>query len=335
MTGLTEALSGKGMRFRYQETEGAPGSSGFAARRISDNRVAFRHSIYGKPTAPLSGEPDSQRGGVGGECGATPQNRDRLYTHRSVCVHRWYSMVDKGERMARLILMAKRITRGDSKVAIGYVRVSTEEQSLGPEAQRSAIEGWAASRGIRIAGMFEDHGISGGAPAEKRPGLLAALDALRTHGAGLLVAAKRDRIARDTVIAAMVEQAAGRAGATLTTADGSSDGVGPEGALMRGIVDVFAAYERGVIKARTRAALLVKRGRNERTGQVPYGFALAADGVHLEANEAEQAIIRQIRALRAAGLSLRAVTAECARRGIVSRVGRPLALTQIARICTP
>jgi DNA invertase Pin-like site-specific DNA recombinase len=229
--------------------------------------------------------------------------------------------------------MTKRTKQGDPKVAVGYVRVSTEEQSLGPDAQRAAIKRWAESRGILVAVVFEDHGISGGAPAEKRPGLLAALDAIRVHGAGLLVAAKRDRIARDTVIAAMVEQAAGRAGAALTTADGSSDGAGPEGQLMRGIVDVFAAYERGVIKSRTRAALAVKRSRGERTGQVPYGYALAADGVHLEANEAEQAILGQIRALRAAGLSLRAVTVECQRLGLLSRAARPFGLTQVARMC--
>jgi DNA invertase Pin-like site-specific DNA recombinase len=229
--------------------------------------------------------------------------------------------------------MTRRTKQGDPKVAVGYVRVSTEEQSLGPAAQRAAIERWAESRAIRIAAVFEDHGISGGAPIERRPGLLAALDALRSLRSGILVAAKRDRIARDTVIAAMVEQAASRAGAILTTADGSSDGAGPEGQLMRGIVDVFAAYERGVIKSRTRAALAVKRGRNERTGQVPYGFALAADGVHLERDEAEQAILHQIHALRAAGLSLRAVTAECHRLGLLSRAAQPFGLTQIARMC--
>ena len=229
--------------------------------------------------------------------------------------------------------MAKRIKAGDPTVAVGYVRVSTDEQSLGPEAQRAAIEKWAQSRGVRVVVAFEDFGISGGAPAEKRPGLLAALAALRENNAGLLVAAKRDRIARDTVIAAMVEQAAGRSGATLTTADGASDGVGPEGQLMRGIVDVFAAYERGVIRSRTRAALAVKRTRGERTGQIPYGYELAADGVHLTANAAEQAVMAQIQAFRAAGLSLRAVTAECMRAGLVSRAVRPFSLTQIARIC--
>lgn len=228
--------------------------------------------------------------------------------------------------------MARRTKAGDPKVAIGYLRVSTDEQSLGPEAQRAAIEKWAQSRGIRIAVMFEDHGISGGAPAEKRPGLLAALAALRTEGAGLLVAAKRDRIARDVVVAGMVEQTAARAGATLTTADGSSDGAGPEGALMRGIVDVFAAYERGVIRARTRAALAVKKSRGERVGVIPFGFQLAADGVHLEENPAEQAIIRQIKEARAAGKTLQKITDDCAQAGIVSRAGKPLGLTQIARI---
>jgi DNA invertase Pin-like site-specific DNA recombinase len=228
--------------------------------------------------------------------------------------------------------MAKRIKAGDPTVAVGYVRVSTDEQSLGPEAQRAAIEKWAQSRGVRVAAVFADNGVSGATPAEKRPGLLAALAALRENGAGLLVAAKRDRIARDTVIVAMVEQAAVRGGAVVTTADGASDGAGPEGQLMRGIVDVFAAYERGVIKSRTRAALAVKRDRGERIGGIPYGYEMAADGVHLAENAAEQAVIGQIRGLRAAGLSLRAVTAECERRGIVSRVGRPFALTQIARL---
>lgn len=229
--------------------------------------------------------------------------------------------------------MTKRNKAGDPQVAVGYVRVSTDEQSLGPDAQRAAIEKWALVRGVRVAAVFEDHGISGGAPVEKRPGLLAALSALRDTGAGLLVAAKRDRIARDTVIAAMVEQTAGRYGATLTTADGTSDGAGPEGTLMRGIVDVFAQYERGVIKSRTRAALAVKRTRGERIGVIPYGYSLAADGIHLEEHPAEQAMIQAIRALRATGMSLRAVTLECERRGLLSRAARPFGLTQVARIC--
>jgi DNA invertase Pin-like site-specific DNA recombinase len=231
-----------------------------------------------------------------------------------------------------MTVMGKRASKGDEKIAIGYVRVSTDEQSLGPQAQADAIVRWAATHGVRVAAVFSDVGVSGGAAIEKRPGLLGALAALREHGAGLLVSAKRDRIARDHVVAAMVEQAAARCGAVVTTTDGASDGVGPEGALMRGIVDVFAAYERGVIRTRTRAALNVKKSRGERVGALPYGYGLASDGVHLVEDEGEQTVIRAIRDLRSSGLSLRSVVAECARRGLVSRAGRPFALTQIARL---
>ena len=67
----------------------------------------------------------------------------------------------------------------------------------------------------------------------------------------VLVAAKRDRFARDVVVAATVERVAAKAGATVATADGMSAEDSPEGALLRTMVDAFAAYERAVIAART------------------------------------------------------------------------------------
>jgi DNA invertase Pin-like site-specific DNA recombinase len=38
------------------------------------------------------------------------------------------------------------------------------------------------------------------------------------------------------------------------------------------IMDAAAAYERALIRARTKAALAAKRARGERSGEVPYGF---------------------------------------------------------------
>ncbi len=228
--------------------------------------------------------------------------------------------------------MSKRPRPGSALLAVGYIRVSTEDQALGPAAQRSALESWAARQGVSLVAIFEDQGVSGAAPIGERAGLLAALEALRTHGAGLLVAAKRDRLARDQVVAAMVERAVVAAGAVIRTTDGSSDIAGPEGTMMRGIVDVFAAYERDVIRARTRAALAVKKARGERAGEVPYGFHLAADGVRIEENTAEQAVLTQVRELRAAGLSHRAIVRALGARGLVSRAGHAFGQTQIARM---
>ncbi len=166
--------------------------------------------------------------------------------------------------------------------------------------------------------------------------------------------AKRDRIARDVVIAGMIDRAAeyrgmGRArgrgdrrmvhgsvreacGARVVTADGAGNGDSPADALMRTILDGAAQYERALIRQRTCAALAAKRARGERAGEVPFGYRLAADGAHLETDASEQAIVERVRALRAGGVSLRSIVADLAAAGCVGRTGKPLALTQVARI---
>lgn len=213
------------------------------------------------------------------------------------------------------------------------MRVSTEDQHLGPEAQRSAIEIWAARAGVRVVAWYEDHGVSGAAPIDKRPGLLSSLAALSELGAGVLAVAKRDRLARDVVASAMIESLAARAGARVASSAGEgTDSDDPSSMLLRRMVDAFSEYERQIIKARTRAALAVKRGRSERVGTLPYGFQLSADGTHLEPCEAEQRVIGLVRQARAQGLSLRAIVAELDRAGIVGRAGKRLALTQVANI---
>ena len=100
---------------------------------------------------------------------------------------------------------------------------------------------------------------------------------------------------------------------------------------MRNVVDAATQYERGLIRARTKAALAAKSAKGERVGSVPYGYELAADGVHLVALESEQATIAHALRLAGTGLALRAVAAELARAGRVSRTGRAFAAVQIAR----
>lgn len=228
-------------------------------------------------------------------------------------------------------MTARRPRSGSPLLAVAYLRVSTDAQQLGPEAQRAAIEAWAAREGVRVASWHVDQGVSGGAELEQRPALVAALADLRANRAGVLVVAKRDRLARDVYVATTIERAAAQTGARVACADGAGNGDSPTDAFMRTIVDGAAAYERALIRARTKAALSAKRARGERAGEVPYGFTADAAG-KLAPNEAERAVIAQVRELRAAGLPLRAVVAQAAALGLVSRAGRPLALTQVARI---
>ena len=207
--------------------------------------------------------------------------------------------------------------------AVAYIRVSTDDQTSGPEAQRARIEAWAAREGIEVASWHVDHGISGAAPIDRRPALMEALDAVRgQNGEIVLVAARRCRLGRDVVNTAMIERLAARAGAMVVTADGIGAGDTPEGQLMRTMVDAFAQYERALIRSRTKAALTVRKRQGKRVGQVPYGHRLGDDGVHLVDAAEEQAVVERIGTLSASGMSQRAIAARLNADGVPARGSR-------------
>jgi len=234
-------------------------------------------------------------------------------------------------------------------VAVGYLRLSQAEhdESASPDSQirqRTAIEGWAVAQGVEVRSWQVDVGVSGVMPIAERPGLVAAYGALRAHRAGVLVAASAARFSQDVLVAWLIERAALVEGAIVRTADGSSSGAAVEapdltstgapvdGAWTRGALDLARAYERVAARSRTRAALAAKRARGERIGALPYGYRLAADGLHLEVDDLEQAVVAMVHELSNAGLSQRAIVASLAERGVVGRTGAPLQQTQVARL---
>lgn len=227
--------------------------------------------------------------------------------------------------------MARRPRSGDSRTAVAYIRVSTDDQHLGPEAQRVAIQAWAEREGVTVVAWHTDKGVSGGSDLGNRPALVAAIGELRAAGAGALVVAKRDRLARDVYIAATIERAVSLCGARVIAADGTANGDTAADAFMRTILDGAAAYERALIRSRTRAALAAKRAKGERVGTVPFGFEATANGA-LVANVAEQSVIAEARTLRASGLTVRAIAAALAAKGITSRKGRALGASQVHAI---
>jgi len=194
-------------------------------------------------------------------------------------------------------MIRRRKQGGSPRVAVAYLRVSTTDQRV--EQQRDAIERWAAASGITIAAWCVDMGVSGAAPIDERPGLLEALAALRERKAGLLVAAKRDRLARDVATAAAIERLTVEAGARVVTSDGLDSSDTPEGALIRAIIDAMSQYERALIRARTKAALRAKAARGELCGEAPFGFR-ARDGL-LEWHPGEQAALESMKEHRRSG----------------------------------
>lgn len=217
--------------------------------------------------------------------------------------------------------------------AIGYLRVSTDEQAasgLGLDAQRAALAAAAARLGAELVATHADEGLSGSKGVEDRPALLAAIGELQ-RGDVLLVA-KRDRLGRDPIHVAMIERMVARKGSRVVSAAGEgTENDDPTSVLMRRIVDAFAEYERLVIGARTKAALKAKRDAGKRAGCVPFGFHADDEG-NLHEHEGEQKVIQAALKAKADGLSQRAIVAELKAKGFTSRSGKPLGRSQVRRI---
>lgn len=192
--------------------------------------------------------------------------------------------------------MSRKRPKSSSGIAVAYIRVSTDEQENGPEAQRAQLEAFARKKRLIITAWCSDIGVSGAAKIDERPGLMQALEAVRENRAGVLLVAKRDRLARDRMAALLIERLASEVSAKIVSADGVSDADTPEAMMLRGMLDLFAEYERACIRMRTKAALAAKRARGERVGQIPYGYQLGPDG-RLEKFDDEQAVIALIKKL--------------------------------------
>lgn len=224
---------------------------------------------------------------------------------------------------------------------VGYVRVSTTEQAEGGAslgAQEAAVRAYCSMRGLTLAAVVVDAGISGGVPLAERPGGAEVVDLVSRGAVAGVVAVKLDRLFRDAADCLTMTRAWDARGVALHLVDMGGQTVDTSSAMGRFFVSMMAAVaemERGLIGERTRATMAHLRGAGRRVGAIPYGQRLAADGVHLEADEAEQAVIAAVRDLRGAGLSWRAVAAELGRAGMHPRAGGAWFPAQVARMVAP
>ncbi len=152
--------------------------------------------------------------------------------------------------------------------AIGYIRVSTDEQAeskAGLEAQRRAIIAEAERRGWTLVEVIEDAGYSG--KSLKRPGIAIALEALRIQRADTLVVSKLDRLSRSMLDFAALMDRAAREHWALVALDLGVDTTTPAGEAMANVMATFAQFERRLIAQRTREALAIKRQQGVRLGR--------------------------------------------------------------------
>jgi site-specific DNA recombinase len=152
------------------------------------------------------------------------------------------------------------------RTAIGYVRVSSKEQAdsgLGLEAQRQRIRAYCEMKGLSLATIFEDAGISRGKALATRPAGSRLMAEAKKYKP-ILIVAKFDRLFRSVADAAQTIADFDKKGIELAAIAEGFDMTNPYGRAMAQMVSVFAELERAMIRERTKAAVNVKRGRNER-----------------------------------------------------------------------
>lgn len=199
--------------------------------------------------------------------------------------------------------------------AVGYIRVSTEEQklrgySLGE--QRRTIEESASRLGMRVGTIFEDGGVSG--TLENRPGLDEALATARSLAANgedvALVVVKLDRLARDLLIQEKLIEDLNEAGVRfLSVTEPDLDSTDPTRVLVRQMLGAIAQYERSQIVQRMKSGRTAKaRVGGYAGGRPPFGYRAAEGALVVEESEAK--IVRLIFRLRKSGKTLEQVAGE-------------------------
>jgi len=151
---------------------------------------------------------------------------------------------------------------------IGYLRVSKSDGSQTTNLQRDAL----IANGVDPTHIYEDY-ASG--RIDERPGLLAALKALR-HG-DVLIVWKLDRLGRSLhhLVNTIHDLTMRGIGFKVLTGHGASiDTTTPSGKLVFGIFAALAEFERELISERTKAGLASARARG-RKGGAPFKMTAA------------------------------------------------------------
>jgi DNA invertase Pin-like site-specific DNA recombinase len=204
--------------------------------------------------------------------------------------------------------------------AVAYLRVSTRQQQrsgLGIDAQRAAIERFAAAESLAISAEFIEFESGKGVDAlDRRPQLAAALAAAKASKCSVVVA-KLDRLSRDVAfVAGLMAQ---RVPFMVAELGRDAD------PFMLHLYAALAEKERRLIAERTKAALTAKKAAGARLGNprnLDYAGSVGRAALIDAADQFACGLRPMVQAIRATGaITLASIAIELNRRGIRSARG--------------
>ena len=207
--------------------------------------------------------------------------------------------------------------------ALGYVRVSTDEQTregVSLDAQRTRVRAYAEAKGIALAEIVADEGVSG--KDLNRPGLLDLLNRCRHGEVGAVIVVKLDRLTRRTRdLLSLVEDVFIQRNIYLHSVHESLDTSTAHGRFVLTLFGGLAQMERELTAERTRFALAHKRSQGQPTSHPPLGFQANGKRNSMLPVPAEIKVVRRILNMWRRGRSYAGIAAKLNREGAQTKRG--------------
>ena len=210
-----------------------------------------------------------------------------------------------------------------TSAAVAYFRTSSAanvgDDKDSQTRQRLAVESYAKRHGLEIVHEYYDAAVKGADAVDVRPGFAAMIAYMSSNGARTILVENASRFARDLIVQETGYQYLQKLGFTLIAVDDpdafTSDT--PTAVLIRQILGAVSQFEKASLVAKLAGARLRKRQTAERCE----GPKQAPEAARLLAQ-----------ALRAEGLTLRAIAGRLGEAGFLSPSGAPYGPESIKRM---
>ena len=205
--------------------------------------------------------------------------------------------------------------------AIGYVRVSTEEQALmgvSLDAQEDKIKAYCIAKEWDLIRVVRDSGYS--AKDLNRPGIQEIIEGCKRKVFDVVVILKLDRLTRSVKdLGYLVEDVFEKNDVAFSSLQDNFDTATANGRMVMNILATLAQWERDIISERTRDAMLFMKKDMKLVGAVPFGYN--CNNGSLSPNPEEAAVVQKMIALRKRGRSYQKIAAHLNTKEIPSKNG--------------
>jgi DNA invertase Pin-like site-specific DNA recombinase len=205
--------------------------------------------------------------------------------------------------------------------AIGYVRVSTEDQAtngVSLAAQETKIRAYCVAKDWELTEVLRDEGVS--AKDLNRPGMQKLLQGCKKGSFDVVVVLKLDRLTRSVKdLGYLVEDVFNRHGVAFSSLQDNFDTSTANGRMVMNILATIAQWERDIISERTRDAMRFMKSSMKLVGAVPFGFD-NRNG-HLVPNPDEMETVQRVLRFKHRGDSYHSIAENLTAQGITSKRG--------------